>query len=651
MKKTFIIALLAASAALAGSAKKNLSDEVILTVDKNPTTLAEFEYLYNKNNSQQAQKQTPEEYMELFSVYKLKVADAVAAGIDRSDSFRDEFNSYKNSLAAPYFYDRDKFNRMVRDAYHQMNREREVSHIMFSDVQDRSELPALMARIDSIRNVIRSGQATFDEMAVKYSIDGMARRSGRGYMGFISNNNIYPYPFVGMAFNTPVGEISEPVNSGFGWHIILVHSERPVSKQVLVEHILKLTQGKSPEEAGKQKAAIDSIYTLLTTTGADFNAVAIKESEDPGSARQGGKLDWFGTGRMVPEFEKASMELGIGETSEPVKTTYGYHIIHKINERDSVPFEEVREMLEQQVNGDERMATLQEENTKMLRERFRETLHPELLAVIAAEIDAAGGADSAYVEKLKTDKRPYATYEGGEVTVGEIVRNMPALAKLDGKAYTYQMDGTFKALCSTLKLRELEADRLSREDADFRNLVNEYHDGILLYEISNRNVWEKSSSDKEGLENFFNRNRAKYAVWERPRFKGYIVFATSDSIAQGAEKLLMENNVPAEESVTFLRKTYGKDIRVERVIAEQGKNDIIDHIAFGAPKPAPKGKWIAYFPYQYKTISQPEEASDVRGEVTADWQNELNDQWVARLKKQHKVKINKGLLKKISQPE
>jgi len=648
MKKTFIIALLALSALAVTAKKEQAADKVILTVDKTPTTVAEFEYLYNKNNSQQAQKQTPQEYMELFSIYKLKVADAIAAGIDTTETFRNEYDMYKMELAKPYFYDHAKFEKMLRDAYYQTNNEVEVSHIMLSPTETSEEKEKTMALIDSIKDVIRSGKATFDEMAVKYSMDYSAKRTGRGYMGFVSNNNAYPYPFVNMAFNTPVGEISDPVNSGFGWHIILVHSKRPASKQVLVEHILKLTQGKSPEAAEKQKQAIDSIYRLLTTTGANFNDLAIKESEDPGTSKQGGKLDWFGTGRMVPEFEKTSMELAVGEISKPIKTSYGYHIIHKINERDSASFDEIRPILEQQILNDERMESLRNENTEMLRKRYNERINDAVFDEIAREIDQAGGSDSAVIARLRNDRRHIATYTGGVVTVGDIMKIMPRLGKLDGKNYASQIKANFKVQKSTSKLQELEADRLSREVPDFRNLANEYHDGILLYEISNRNVWDKSSSDKEGLENFFRANKAKYSVWTKPRFKGYIVFATSDSIANGARAVLEKDKVPADSSVMVLRKIYGKDIRVEHVISEKGRNDIVDHIAFNAPKPEPKGKWISYFPYESRIIEQPEEAADVRGEVTSDYQNELEQQWVARLKKEHKVKINKGLLNKIN---
>lgn len=650
MKKPFIIALIAVCVVVSAAAKKDSgSERAILTIDKTPTTVGEFEYLYNKNNSQQAVRQTPEEYMELFKVYKLKVADAIACGLDTTQSFRNEYFNYRNDLASPYFLDRGKLDKEIMRIYGLLDKEVEVSHIMFPLGQNPKEDAEILARADSVRNAIIAGEADFDDMAVKFSVDMLARRKGNGSMGFVRMDNKYPFPFVNMAFLTPVGEISKPVNSGFGWHLILPKQVRKAPKSVLVEHILKLTQGKSEAEAASQKAAIDSIYNILTTDkNADFGQIAKAESDDPGSARNGGKLDWFSTGVMVPEFEQASMELGIGEISKPVKTSYGYHIIHKINERDTLPYEQARALAEDLVNGSDFVSKLRQERFDSLREKYNEQVDEKIFDTLAAEVDAAGDDYDKLIGSLRGDSRPVATYTGGKVTVGDVVSLLPTNAKLKGNIFAIQMRATFESRCSDNKLRELEVERLTAENPEFRNLAREYHDGILLYEISNRNVWEKASTDKKGLEDYFRRNRAKYAkTWDAPRFKGYIVFATSDSVSAGAKEYLEKNSIPADSSVIALRKIYNKEIRVERVIAPKGKNEIVDYIAFGGPRPQSAGKWIAFFPYQYEIISEPQEAMDIRGDVTSDYQNELEKKWVDSLYKKHKVKVNKSLLKNI----
>ncbi|MDE6702587.1 MAG: hypothetical protein K2K00_02795, partial [Muribaculaceae bacterium] len=189
---------------------------------------------------------------------------------------------------------------------------------------------------------------------------------------------------------------------------------------------------------------------------------------------------------------------------------------------------------------------------------------------------------------------------------------------------------------------------LAAENADYRNLINEYRDGILLFEISNRNVWDRASQDREGLDAFFHKNAAKYA-WDVPRFKGYIIFAANDSTVNEAmkyaETLSVEN---PEEFVAQMRKEFGKDIKIERVIAAKGENPITDYLAFGGEKPEAKTpRWSSYAACRGRVINQPEEAADARGAATTDYQALLEKEWLDKLHKTYPVKIDKKVLKEI----
>ncbi|MCI9285927.1 MAG: hypothetical protein HFJ91_09130 [Muribaculaceae bacterium] len=190
-------------------------------------------------------------------------------------------------------------------------------------------------------------------------------------------------------------------------------------------------------------------------------------------------------------------------------------------------------------------------------------------------------------------------------------------------------------------------EQIAKEDVSFRNLINEYRDGILLFEVSNRNVWDRAAKDNEALENYFRTNRSKY-TWEKPRLKGYVIFATSDSIASEARGLLARTAVETDSLVKTLRTQFGNEIKIERVLAQQGDNEIVDEIAFGGAKAKPVGKWVAWFPYQTRVLDAPEEAADVRGLVTTDLQQQLEEEWVASLRKKYPVKLNKKEIKKLS---
>ena len=304
MKKILIPAALIAAAILSGAAKKN--DPTLMTVNGKPVKVSEFTYLYNKNNQQQAEPQTLDEYVDMFVNYRLKVADAEAAGLDTTAAFKKEYDGYCDDLAKPFLTDSTVVEKLSREAYERMKKNVKVSHIMLPIGRTPDERMANRARLDSIRTAILNG-ADFGDMAVKYSSDRSAQRN-RGSMGYVKSGS-FPYPFEYAAYNTPVGQISEVIDDApYGWHIIRVDDVRPDAGEWHARHILKLTRGLDEAAAAAKKAQIDSIYNVLAG-GADFAEVAAKESEDPGSARRGGDGGWFGSGRMVPEFENAVPEL------------------------------------------------------------------------------------------------------------------------------------------------------------------------------------------------------------------------------------------------------------------------------------------------------------------------------------------------------
>lgn len=645
MKKGLITFALTLATILPSAAKKDAADPVLLNIDGRDTKLSEFEYLYNKNNQQQGSQLTRDQYLDLFLIYKLKVADAISAGIDTTKSFKAEYDKYRRELASPYLVDKDLQEQILQNAYDRLKEDVNVSHIMVSHETNRDKDLANKALLDSIRTEIIAGRADWNEMVIKYSIDPAVKRTGNGDMGFISGNGMFPEPFEAAAYSTKVGEISPVIDSGFGYHIVRVNSRRPAKGQVLVEHILKLTQGMPAEQAEKQKAAIDSIYNVLIN-GADFEDVARRESEDPGSARNGGKLDWFGTGRMVKPFEEAAFNAQDGEITKPFATSYGYHIIHKLAHKGIPSFEESRKMLENQINNDERALQPRNAKIKQLRDKFAPAIDKDIYNEVINYADANGGYDSTLIAKYYNDARPIISFNtGNKISLGELISTMPRIAKISGSDVNQAISShCYEMIDKTVA--DIETDLLPAENAEYRNLLNEYHDGILLFEVSNNKVWDKASKDKDGLERFFLLNKDKYK-WDAPKFKGYIIFASSDSVKNEALSFLAENTIAADTLVKTMRKHFGKDVKVEKVIAAKGENPIVDAVGFGAPKPENNGRWAYYFPYAYTILDQPQEAADVRGAVIADYQTYLENMWVESLKAEHKYKINKKVLKNL----
>lgn len=628
-------------AILSATAAKN-TDPVVMTIAGKDIHQSEFEYLYQKNNLQQLAPQTLDEYVDMFVVYKLKVAEAEAAGLHLTDEFRKEFDGYCVELAKPYMSDSLVGKRLIDEAYGRLATSRLVSHIMLPVGSTYAENEANRQRLDSIRTAIVSGGADFGEMAMKYSSDRSAMRN-KGSMGYISANR-FPYPFEYAAYTTPVGEISEVIDDApYGFHIIKVEAERPNPGKVEARHILKLTRGLSPEDAAIKKAQIDSIHALLAG-GADFEAIARAESEDPGSAANGGHLGVFGPGEMVKEFEDASFSLKAGEISAPFETAYGYHIVQTLAHRGIGSLDEELPAIQAAISRDMRSTQPEKERLEQLKRQFGVKVYQEVVAGVRAGMEKAVDAKSAF-ESAMAMSQTVADVDGKSISVADVCKSLPENVRNGARdAFT-----VFNSGMNQLINEETAAAarrRLMSDNAEYRNLVNEYRDGILLFEISNRNVWERSTSDSEGLNRYFDANRSKYS-WEKPHYKGYVIFATSDSVAGAAQSYLAAANVDNDSLVSRLRDRFDRDIKVEKVVTGKGENAIVDNVAFSGSRPEAPGKWAAWFGYKGRVIDTPEEASDVRGAATSDYQQELERAWVNTLHKKYKVKINSKALKKL----
>lgn len=638
----YLAGALCAITVIGASAKGKNTDPTLMTVNGKAVPLSEFVYLYQKNNTQQLQPQPLDEYVDMFVTYKLKVADAEAAGIDTTSSFINEYNGYRRDLAAPYLVDNEYEDSLRRVAYDHMTRNVEVSHIMLPLRDANGSMKPSVQKADSLRNLLMNG-ADFTTLAKQYSTDANSAVRG-GYMGYIAAN-AYPYEFEEAAYDTPEGSISEPVSTRFGIHLIKRGAERADRGEVHVRHILKITRGKSEAEAAAQKAAIDSIYRLIVD-GADFATLALTNSDDQGSAKKSGELAWFGSGRMVPQFEEVAFNLPAGEISQPFETPYGWHIIQKLGSRPTQSYDEALPMINKLIDRDVRRTWIGNRRIAKFNKLYPVTVNEKADAKIAEIITRHNGLDSvAYAEILAIDE-PAFTIDGHKVMIAEGFKSFQPTNDIDDAITQYR--GSRRNLMDA-KTMEVARERLAESNADYRNLINEYRDGMLLFEISNRRVWDRAGKDKEGLERFFKNNRANY-VWQKPHFKGYIVMATSDSISKVAKDFLAERKPQTDSLSKVLKARFGNDVKAEMVVTALGDNPIVDYVAFNGPNPSAnqtKGRWKQWFAYTQRIIEQPEEATDVRGAVSTDYQQQLEKEWVDELHAKYPVKINRKLLKQV----
>lgn len=641
MKKTTAAGFSLCAVALAFAAK----DPVIMTVNGEDVPKSEFEYLYNKNSQQQINPQTLDEYVEMFKLYKMKVADARAEGLDTVASFIKETEQYKHDLAAPYLADSIYLNQLVDEEYARMGEEVEATHIMFFKTRDNAQNRELRQRADSLVKVLKAG-GDFADLATKYSQDrGSNTRGGR--MGWTLANR-FPIAFEEVAWSLPEGQISEVVESPMGYHILKGGKHRPARGSVQVAHILKLTQGMDEEGKARVRQQIDSIYNVVKANPMIFFQTATAESDDKGSARNGGRLNWFGTGEMVEPFDSASFALAPGQISEPVESAYGYHIIYKLGEKGIPSKAEVKPALLQKFGSpqDARYQKIRDRQTAKLSKKFKASLTPKTLELMRRDL-TNGALDSLYLANWTTmpnGDMPIATVKGKNIKAREFTKHLTPRPDLKGedavKALDSKLDDFFNSV-----LVETEEDELALTEPDYRNLLKEYVDGSLLYEVSVQKVWDRAAQDTEGLKAYFERNRNNYK-WSEPHVKGILVQAANDSVADliKARKVQLGNDT----IIPTLRKEFAGKAQFDRVLVSKGTNANVDYLVFGGPEVAPSNsKYTVQFMIDPRILNDPEEVNDVKGLVTSDYQNEMQQQWEADLRRKYPVSVNDKVLRTV----
>lgn len=622
------------------------NDPVVMTVNGVDVPRSEFEYLYHKNSQQQLSPQSLDEYVEMFKIYKLKVADAKANGIDTTAKFIKEMRQYRNELAAPYLVDSLFLQSLVREAAERAKEDVEVSHIMMMKTRDAAENIKLRSRLDSIRKELLN-DGDFTDLAVRFSQDRSVA-TNKGYLGFISSGR-FPYEFETAAYTTPEGEISEIVESPAGYHIVKTGKKRPSVGKVDASHIMKMVpRTASPAEEAAARASIDSIYNIVKADPSQFAQLATKLSDDKGSARQGGRLPVFGPGEMVPEFETVAFALADGTVSEPVRSQYGWHIILKNASVAPASEEQLKpEILRRAANPqDGRYKLVKDNRTKRLAQKHNASLNSANVLSVTSRA-AENGIDSVFVASYMyapLSELPLMNIDGKNVTASSVFANLGKMKVEDHAAAAEAMEN----LINNFYARELvnaEEDWLYANNADYRNLLNEYNDGSLLYEISVQKVWDKASNDAEGLQKYFDAHRGDYS-WTEPHVKGFLVQAANDSVANTVRERL--KSLPSDSIMIKAKKEFSGKAQIDRVLAVKGTNEMVDNLMFGGPEVKPKSSaYTTYFLYEPKMLNAPESLDDVKGQVTSDYQNELESLWVEELKKQYPVKVNQKEIKKI----
>lgn len=546
-------AFLAACQASKTPTSSSTPQPVLMTLGTHEVPASEFAYVYKKNNStapDAGSKTSVQEYLNLYTNFKLKVLEAEAKGLDTTQAFKRELDGYKQQLAQPYLTEKSVTDQLVREAYEHMQKEVNASHILIRVTPEADPKDTLAAynKIVALRQRVSGGE-DFDKVARETSEDPSARENG-GRLGYFTALQMV-YPFEAAAYKTPVGQVSQPIRTRFGYHIIKVNDVRQAQGEIKVAHLMiRATPGMPKADSVMAKKKVDELYSRLQK-GENWEKLVAQFSEDQGSAANAGELPPFGTGRMIPSFEEASFKLQTpGQLAGPVQTPYGWHII-KLIEKQPVPtFEQSEAGLKQKVAKDSRSELNRTAFIKRVRteNRFTEMAPVKELLLAQADTSLTAGRfkTEAYLAKLSNvpaAKSKKSTVAGATpvFTIGA----KPYTVK-DYADYVAQRQqarpGTSPAYAAQLlydqfvdqSLMDYERANLETKHEDYRMLVKEYRDGILLFQLMDEKVWSKAIEDTVGLQKYFTDNQAKYQ-WE-PRVQATVVSAATPELLQKAKQ-------------------------------------------------------------------------------------------------------------------
>ncbi len=640
----------------------SIDDKVLVSIADEKIKVEDFMFIYNKNNTQTTMQEPTsiEDYLDLFINFKLKVKEAEELQLDTISEFKNELAGYREQLAKPYFIDEGVNEALLEEAYNRMLKDVRAQHILIMVEQDARPEDTLAAfnKVVQIRQEIIDGMS-FEDAAVEYSDDPSAkdqeeipgkqraRKGNKGDLGYFTVFNMV-YPFENAAYKTPVGEISQPTRTRYGYHLVKISDKKDALGTAQVAHIyVALGPDITPEEALQKEEKANNIYQKILE-GMTFEEAVAEYSEDKGSARNGGKLSKFTCNRVVPEFVLAAESLEVDDISAPVETRYGYHILKLISRDTPGTFDEESEGLKKKLLKDERSHLSEEAVIKRIKVeanlKVSDKAKQEYFATVdTSVVNAQYSIDSLLtlgktiikLGKTKYTQRDLADY---------IVNNQRKQANIDKDVYLEKLFNKFL----DEKCLEYENAHLEDKYPEFRALMKEYHDGILLFNLTDEKVWTKAVQDSAGLQEYFNDHRDRYQ-WEQR------VDATIFEIRNPDDVDAVRNIILAHSSNGDIAKALDNDSITSVTIIpgkfEKGDNKVIEQVEWtGGTTTEVKSdveKLTSVVRINEVLPAGPKELDEARGIATADYQTYLEQEWVEQLKLKYPVVINDEILRQL----
>jgi peptidyl-prolyl cis-trans isomerase SurA len=627
------------------------TDAVLMTIGSTKVTVSEFENVYHKNNTKEgtSDAKSLSDYVELFVNFKLKVKEAEELGLDTAKSFKEELAGYRKQLAQPYLTDKDVNEKLLKETYDRMQEDIHASHILVKVSDNALPKDTLEAynKILKIRARILKGE-DFNKVASEKGIsDDPSAKDNGGDLGFFTALQMV-YPFESAAYSTKVGDVSMPIRTRYGYHIIKVTERRKAQGEVMVAHIMvKTTPNMSKEDSLNAYTKITEIHSKLKA-GSKFEDLAQEFSDDKSSAKKGGELPWFGTGKMPIEFEKVAFSMtNKGDFSQPMRTKYGWHVIKLIDKRGLATFEDMKNELKAKVTKDSRSQAGRASLIAKVKAEYKFKENPKLVDDFIKVMDSSLFDGRWDIAKAKALNKTMFNFNDKVYTQVEfanyISSHQSKRPKTDVKIVLNQF---YKQFVEESAVAYEEA-RLDQKYPEFKALMQEYRDGILLFELTDQKVWSKAVKDSTGSKAYYEKNKTNY-MWDE-RAEASVYTCTNEKVAAQVRGL-MKKKKSEKDILAAANKDSQLNLQVETRVFNKGENEFVDknwNPGTSADIKSEKDKKTIIIVTAKLLKPEPKSYLDSKGMVTADYQNYLEKEWIASLKAKYPVTVDKAVLSTI----
>lgn len=630
-------------------------DKVLLEIEDEKITVDEFMRVYKKNNQQEnsMDKKSIEDYLDLFINFRLKVKQAEDMHLDTMKDFREELEGYRKQLARPYLIDKEVQEKMMREAYERMKYDVRASHVLLRLSPDASPEDTAKAyqKAMKIKQRIQNGEP-IEKVAVEESEDRSARKSQRGRRTIPGNKGDLGYftvfdmvyPFENAVYNLKKGEVSDPVRTRYGYHVIQLKDKIPAVGKAKVAHIM-IPENKMDSAAAHQK--LDSVKQEIEKGNLSFEEAVKKFSGDTRTKNKGGVLPEFTSNNMVPSFIKEVSKLDQkGDISDPVKTMYGTHLIKLIYKKEPGSYKEESSQIKSKIKKSERGDKAEKISAANIRKEYGYNISQKVKENVLAHVDSSilTGDWEVNMENIpqttlfKIDDKKYPATDFAKY----LIKNQKQNGKGDPQLYAKDV---FQKYIDE-RTMEYKNSMLEKEHPKFRRLMKEYRDGILLFNLMTEKVWSKAMKDTAGLKEYFEKNKEEYMWGERLHAT---IFKSPGKDAAEMARELVKQNIPAKTVADSVNAVDEYQLSVDTKRFSKGENDIINELKWeqGITDIMETNNKFVFINKLEKLDPEPKKLKEVRGLVIADYQNYLEQQWIEELRSKYDFKVNKKVLSKI----